>query len=360
MPSSCGSRISRRCSAIRTTCTRSRVTVVFSSAVTFFGLAISLLLAVMADRVIRGAGSTRPCCCGPTRSPRPSPACCGASCSTPASASSPICSPLGYEWNYVLNGGQALLLVIVAATWKQISYNFLFFLAGLQSIPKSLIEAAAIDGAGPGRRFWTIVLPLLSPTAFFLLVVNIVYAFFQTFGIIHAVTQGGPAKATEILVLQGLQRRLPRPRSRRLGGAVGRADGDRDRADGDPVPLDRAQGALLRCNGREPALADLRGARGAGARRAGRRLSRLHDLRRLDARPGACCPAPVPLLPGRTFVENYRTVLFSGLGASSSVAAGRADDAQQPGHGARHRARQDRDLDHLRPMRSSISSFRCG
>jgi len=86
--------------------------------------------------------------------------------------------------------------------WSQISYNFLFFLAGLQSIPKSLIEAAAIDGAGPGRRFWTIILPLLSPTAFFLLVMNVVFAFFQTFGIIHAVTQGGPAKATEILVFK--------------------------------------------------------------------------------------------------------------------------------------------------------------
>ncbi|OLB71090.1 MAG: glycerol-3-phosphate transporter permease [Alphaproteobacteria bacterium 13_2_20CM_2_64_7] len=108
----------------------------------------------------------------------------------------------GYDWNYVLNGGQALFLVIAAATWNQISYNFLFFLAGLQSIPKSLIEAAAIDGAGPGRRFWTIILPLLSPTAFFLLVVNVVHAFFQTFGIIHAVTQGGPAKATEILVFK--------------------------------------------------------------------------------------------------------------------------------------------------------------
>ncbi len=106
----------------------------------------------------------------------------------------------GYSWNYFTNGGQAMLLVIIAAAWSQISYNFLFFLAGLQAIPKSLIEAAAIDGAGPWRRFRTIVLPLLSPTAFFLLVVNVVYAFFQTFGIIHAVTQGGPAKATEILV----------------------------------------------------------------------------------------------------------------------------------------------------------------
>jgi sn-glycerol 3-phosphate transport system permease protein len=106
----------------------------------------------------------------------------------------------GIDWNYLLNGNQALLLVILAAAWKQISYNFLFFLAGLQAIPKTLVEAAAIDGAGPYRRFWRIVFPLLAPTSFFLLVVNIVYAFFDTFGIIHNVTQGGPARATEILV----------------------------------------------------------------------------------------------------------------------------------------------------------------
>jgi sn-glycerol 3-phosphate transport system permease protein len=107
---------------------------------------------------------------------------------------------LGVEWNYLLDGRQAMLLVILAAAWKQISYNFLFFLAGLQSIPPSLLEASAIDGASPRRRFWTIVFPLLAPTSFFLMVVNIVYAFFDTFGVIHNVTQGGPAKATEILV----------------------------------------------------------------------------------------------------------------------------------------------------------------
>jgi len=107
---------------------------------------------------------------------------------------------MGVDWNWVLRGDQAMLLVVMAATWKQISYNFLFFLAGLQSIPRSLIEAAAIDGAGPARRFWTIVFPLLSPTTFFLLVVNIVYAFFDTFGVIDATTYGGPAQATNILV----------------------------------------------------------------------------------------------------------------------------------------------------------------
>ena len=106
----------------------------------------------------------------------------------------------GIDWNYLLNGSQAMLLVILAAAWKQISYNFLFFLAGLQAIPASLIEASAIDGASPRRRFWTIIFPLLAPTSFFLLVVNIVYAFFDTFGVIHNVTQGGPGKATEILV----------------------------------------------------------------------------------------------------------------------------------------------------------------
>ena len=108
----------------------------------------------------------------------------------------------GVSWNYYVNSGQALLLICAAAIWKQISYNFLFFLAGLQSIPSSLLEAAAIDGAGPMRRFWTIVFPLLSPTAFFLLVVNVVYAFFDTFAIVDATTQGGPAQATQTLVFK--------------------------------------------------------------------------------------------------------------------------------------------------------------
>ena len=107
---------------------------------------------------------------------------------------------LGYNWDHSLNRGDAMVLVVFAASWKQISYNFLFFVAGLQSVPRSLIEAAAIDGAGPVKRFWTIVFPLLSPTTFFLLVVNIVYAMFDTFGIIHATTEGGPAQSTNILV----------------------------------------------------------------------------------------------------------------------------------------------------------------
>jgi len=107
---------------------------------------------------------------------------------------------MGFEWNHLLNGNHAMALIVMAAVWKQISYNFLFFLAGLQSIPKSLIEAAAIDGASPWHRFWTIVFPLLSPTTFFLLVINVVYAFFDTFAIIDATTHGGPGKETAILV----------------------------------------------------------------------------------------------------------------------------------------------------------------
>ena len=107
---------------------------------------------------------------------------------------------LGWDWNHLINGNQAMALIVMAAVWKQISYNFLFFLAGLQSIPRSLVEAAAIDGAGPWRRFWSIQFPLLSPTTFFLLVINVVYAFFDTFAIVDAATQGGPGKDTSILV----------------------------------------------------------------------------------------------------------------------------------------------------------------
>ena len=111
-----------------------------------------------------------------------------------------LLNTMGYGWNHALNGDQAMVLVIISAAWQQVSYNFLFFLAGLQSIPRSLIEAAAIDGARPAWRFWTIVFPLLTPTTFFLIVINVVYAFFATFGIIHQVTAGGPAGATNILV----------------------------------------------------------------------------------------------------------------------------------------------------------------
>lgn len=180
-----------------------RTTVVFSIAVTVLGLGVALLLAVMADRIVRGASVYKTFLVWPYAI---APAVAGVLWAFMFNPTIGIIAYVlrltGYEWNYFVNGGQAMLLVIIAAAWSQISYNFLFFLAGLQSIPKSLIEAAAIDGAGPWRRFWTIILPLLSPTAFFLLVVNVVHAFFQTFGIIHAVTQGGPGRATEILVFK--------------------------------------------------------------------------------------------------------------------------------------------------------------
>jgi len=178
-----------------------RITAVFSLAVAVSGIAISLLLATMADRVLRGALAYKTLLIWPYAV---APAVAGVLWAFLFAPSVGIATYAlrqnGIDWNWVLNGDQAMLLVVLASTWKQISYNFLFFLAGLQSIPRSLIEAAAIDGAGPGRRFWTIVFPLLSPTAFFLLVVNIVYAFFDTFGVIDATTQGGPAGATQILV----------------------------------------------------------------------------------------------------------------------------------------------------------------
>jgi sn-glycerol 3-phosphate transport system permease protein len=176
-------------------------TAVFSIAVAFFGLALSLGLATMADRVVRGALAYKTLLIWPYAV---APAVAGVLWAFMFAPSIGIVTYVlrraGIDWNWIINGEQAMLLVVIASVWKQISYNFLFFLAGLQSIPRSLIEAAAIDGAGPARRFWTIVFPLLSPTAFFLLVVNIVYAFFDTFGVIDATTQGGPAQATQILV----------------------------------------------------------------------------------------------------------------------------------------------------------------
>ena len=178
-----------------------QITAFFSMMVAGSGIAISLLLAAMADRVIRGALAYRTLLIWPYAV---ASAVAGVLWLFLFAPSIGIITfalrSIGINWDWVLQGNQAMLLVVIAATWKQISYNFLFFVAGLQSIPKSLIEAAAIDGAGPGRRFRTIVLPLLSPTAFFLLVVNIVYAFFDTFGVIDATTQGGPAGATQILV----------------------------------------------------------------------------------------------------------------------------------------------------------------
>ena len=176
-------------------------TAIFSTAVAGVGIGLSLLLAVFADRIVKGALLYKTLLIWPYAV---APAVAGVLWLFMFAPSVGVVSyalgVMGVDWNHLLNSTHAMTLVVMAAVWKQISYNFLFFLAGLQSIPKSLIEAAAIDGARPWRRFWSIVFPLLSPTTFFLLVINIVYAFFDTFAIIDAATQGGPGKDTAILV----------------------------------------------------------------------------------------------------------------------------------------------------------------
>jgi len=173
----------------------------FSILVALIAMLSALILAAMADRIVKGALTYRTLLIWPYAI---APVIAGALWVFMFDPTLGIfvygLDALGIDWNYKLNGGQAMTLVILAAAWKQIAYNFLFFIAAMQSIPKSLIEAAAIDGAGPLRRFTTIILPLISPTSFFLLVVNVVYAFFDTFGIIDSMTQGGPASSTEILV----------------------------------------------------------------------------------------------------------------------------------------------------------------
>ena len=178
-----------------------KTTALFSVLVAGCGLAIALLLAVMANGVIRAAATYKTLLIWPYAV---APVVAGVlwvfMFSSPMGVISFALQSVGVEWNHLLNSTHAMTLIVVAAVWKQISYNFLFFLAGLQSIPKSLLEAAAIDGASPTRRFWTIVFPLLSPTTFFLLVINVIYAFFDTFGIVDAATQGGPGKDTAILV----------------------------------------------------------------------------------------------------------------------------------------------------------------
>ena len=178
-----------------------RVTAIFSILVAVLGLVVSLVLAAFADRIIRGAGLYKTLLIWPYAVAPAVAAILWLFLFNPTlGVVAHWLRGLGVSWDPLLDGTDALIMVVVAAVWKQISYNFLFFLAGLQSIPKSLIEAAAIDGAGPVKRFATIVFPLLSPTTFFLLVVNMVYAFFDTFAIIDAATGGGPAKATSILV----------------------------------------------------------------------------------------------------------------------------------------------------------------
>ena len=178
-----------------------KTTAVFSLLVAVCGLTLALLLAVMADRVLTGSGFYRTLLIWPYAV---APAVAGVlwmfMFASPMGIVSFALQSMGLDWNHMLNGDHAMALIVMAAVWKQISYNFLFFLAGLQSIPKSLIEAAAIDGATPWHRFRTIIFPLLSPTTFFLLVINVVYAFFDTFAIVDASTQGGPGKDTAILV----------------------------------------------------------------------------------------------------------------------------------------------------------------
>lgn len=178
-----------------------RITAVFSIAVALSGLAIALLLATLADRVIKGASVYKTLLIWPYAVATAVSGVLWLFLFSPSVGILAVyISKLGLAWNPRLSANDAMLLVILASVWKQISYNFLFFLAGLQAIPRSLVEAAAIDGAGPIRRFWSIVFPLLSPTTFFLLVVNIIYAFFDTFAIIDITTQGGPGNSTAILV----------------------------------------------------------------------------------------------------------------------------------------------------------------
>lgn len=177
------------------------VTLVFSVTVTLIALSAGLLFAAATDFVIRGSNGYRALLMWPYAV---APAVAGALWYFMFNPSLGIIAyfldALGYDWNHYIKGGDALVLVIIASAWKQVGYNFLFFLAGLQAVPKSLVEAAAIDGAEPVRRFWSVIFPLLSPTTFFLIVINTVYSFFDTFGVIHATTQGGPVQATSILV----------------------------------------------------------------------------------------------------------------------------------------------------------------
>ena len=178
-----------------------KTTALFSALVACFGIAIALALATFADRILRGATAYRTLLILPYAV---APVVAGVLWMFMFSPSIGVLSwlltQMGFDWNHLIHSGHAMALIVMAAVWKQISYNFLFFLAGLQSVPKSLIEAAAIDGAGPWRRFWSIQFPLLSPTTFFLLVINVVYAFFDTFAIVDATTQGGPGQSTNILV----------------------------------------------------------------------------------------------------------------------------------------------------------------
>jgi len=178
-----------------------KTTALFSVLVAGIGISLALLLAVFADRIVRGGMIYKTLLILPYAVAPAVAAVLWVFMFSPSlGVVSYALGKIGIDWNHLLNSAHAMTLIVMAAIWKQISYNFLFFLAGLQSIPKSLIEAAAIDGARPWRRFWTVQFPLLSPTTFFLLVINVVYAFFDTFAIVHAATEGGPGKDTSILV----------------------------------------------------------------------------------------------------------------------------------------------------------------
>lgn len=178
-----------------------KVTMLFSVLVAGIGLAVSLLFAVCADRVLRGGNAYKSFLIIPYAI---APAVAGVLWMFIFNPTLGVLSyalrQFGFEWNYMVNADHALALIVIAAVWKQVSYNFIFFLAGLQAVPKSLLEAAAMDGAGPFRRFWTVIFPLLSSTTFFLLVMNVIYAFFDTFAIVDATTMGGPGQETNILV----------------------------------------------------------------------------------------------------------------------------------------------------------------
>jgi sn-glycerol 3-phosphate transport system permease protein len=176
-------------------------TLEFSALVVVFGLVLSLFFAALADRVTRGKHAYQTLLIWPYAvAPVIAAVLWGFLFNPSIGLVTFGLAKLGITWNHALNGGQAMFLVVLASIWKQFSYNFLFFYAGLQAIPRSLIEAAAIDGAGPVRRFFNVALPLLSPTSFFLLVVNLVYAFFDTFPIIDAATGGGPGQSTRTLI----------------------------------------------------------------------------------------------------------------------------------------------------------------
>ncbi len=178
-----------------------KTTAFFSAMVASIGISLSLVLAVFADRITRGGMFYKTMLVLPYAVAPAVAAVLWVFMFSPSlGVVAYALGKIGIDWNHLLNSRHAMTLIVMAAVWKQISYNFLFFLAGLQSIPKSLIEAAAIDGARPWRRFWSIQFPLLSPTTFFLLVINVVYAFFDTFAIVHAATEGGPGKDTAILV----------------------------------------------------------------------------------------------------------------------------------------------------------------